>query len=59
MKHKCEHCNHKSYRKDMELRLGGLLCPKCRYIMFAPYDKDNIYFKELRRRNKEANEKKR
>jgi hypothetical protein len=42
--------------KDMPMKMGGLLCPKCRVILFQPYV-DEEYFVEFNRR-KEEHEKK-
>lgn len=51
---KCK-CGKVSAIKDMPMKMGGLLCPKCRVILFAPYI-DEEYFEEYRRRNKEREE---
>lgn len=51
----CKRCNIFVETKDMDIKMGGLLCPKCRVILFAPYV-DEEYFEEYRRRNKEREE---
>ena len=35
--------------KSLILKMGGLLCPHCNVIVYAPYV-DSEYFKELERR---------
>ena len=52
-------CGTTSELKDMIIKMGGLLCPKCRIILFQPYV-DKEYFQEsTRRRNQlEKDEKK-
>lgn len=48
MKTKCK-CGKTTDIKDMTIKMGGLLCPKCRVILFQPYV-DEEYFEEYRRR---------
>ena len=55
MKTKCK-CGKTTDIKDMPMKMGGLLCPKCRVILFQPYV-DEEYFEEYRRRQKEAEDK--
>ncbi len=54
----CKKCKTKTDVKDMDMKMGGLLCPKCRVILFQPYV-DEEYFEEYRRRQaeREASEK--
>ena len=52
MKTKCK-CGKETDIKDMVMKMGGLLCPKCRVILFQPYV-DEEYFEEYRRRQKET-----
>lgn len=40
---------HETDIKKMTLKMGGLLCPKCSTIVFAPYV-DKEYFEEYNRR---------
>jgi hypothetical protein len=47
----CPKCKTKTDIKDMDMKMGGLLCPKCRVILFQPYV-DEEYFEEYRRRQK-------
>lgn len=42
-------CRHETDPKKMTLKMGGLLCPKCRTIIYQPYV-DKEYDKELKRR---------
>lgn len=52
----CPDCNTRSPVKDLTIKMGGLLCPKCRRILVLPYH--DLYRKELyRRREQEADEK--
>lgn len=59
MTHECPKCKKSSELKDMNMKMGGLLCPGCRRIMFSPYV-DKEYFEEYSRRKnlqeKEDNE---
>lgn len=48
----CSKCAVTSEMKDLTIKMGGLLCPKCRVILFQPYV-DEEYFEEFRRRKKE------
>lgn len=48
----CKRCDIETDIKDMEMKMGGLLCPKCRVVLYTPYV-DEEYFIEFRRRNKE------
>ena len=52
----CPGCNSVGYVKNMDIKMGGLLCEGCRRIIFAPYV-DEIYFIELRRRRAESEKK--
>lgn len=52
---KCR-CGATTDIKDMTMKMGGLLCPKCRVIIFQPYV-DEEYFEEFMRRKKENDEK--
>lgn len=47
----CNMCDTTSEIIDMDLKMGGLLCPSCKVILFAPYV-DDEYFNEVRRRRK-------
>lgn len=51
MTKQCPECKTTSDIKDMTIKMGGLLCPKCRLILFQPYV-DEEYFEEFRRRQK-------
>lgn len=48
----CPDCKTVSDLKDMEMKMGGLLCPKCRVILYQPYV-DEEYFDERVRRVRE------
>lgn len=52
----CRNCKTSTEIEDMPIKMGGLLCPECRTIIFQPYV-DPEYFIELKRRNKEYEEK--
>ncbi len=56
MSKECKKCNIVVDIKDMTMKMGGLLCPKCRVILYQPY-LDEEYFEEYRRRQKEREEK--
>lgn len=47
---KCHHCPDKALSKvkDLQIKLGGLICPKCNVILFYPYD--GVYIREFKRR---------
>lgn len=47
----CPDCKIVSKLSGLPLKMGGLLCPKCRRILLSP--KSEIYDAELKRRNKE------
>lgn len=49
----CPKCKVDVNAKNMIVKMGGLLCPKCRTILYRPYV-DKEYFKEVRRRRKES-----
>lgn len=49
----CEKCGTISEMKDLDMKMGGLLCPTCRVILFQPYV-DKEYFHERNRRDSEA-----
>lgn len=54
MKSKCT-LNHKTIPHDkLILKLGGLLCPKCRIVIYVPYI-DKEYKKELKSRQRKIN----
>lgn len=54
MSNKCE-INHKTMpHNKLVLKLGGLYCPKCRIVIYAPYV-DKEYKKELKRRQSKLN----
>lgn len=44
----CDKCEKEGECKDMTLKMGGLLCPDCRVIIFYPGSK--VFFNELRKR---------
>lgn len=48
---KCK-CGKVSELKDLTIKMGGLLCPKCRVVIFEPY-RDEEYFDERARRARE------
>lgn len=52
----CKDCKTVTEIKDMPIKMGGLLCPNCRLILFQPYV-DPEYFVELARRRKEQEQK--
>ncbi len=49
---KCTKCETVTDIKDMDIKMGGLLCPNCRRILFQPYV-DKEYFEEYRRRQRQ------
>jgi hypothetical protein len=53
MKYQCDDCAKTGDVKELVIKMGGLICPSCRVIIYKPYV-DDIYFKELERRRKEA-----
>lgn len=55
MKFVCDKCKHEGELKDIPIKMGGLLCSKCRTVLFQPYV-DKKYFQELERRRKEEKE---
>ena len=48
----CPECKTVTELKDMPMKMGGLLCPKCRVILFEPY-RDEEFFDERARRARE------
>lgn len=48
----CKDCGTISEMKDLEMKMGGLLCPTCRVILFQPYV-DEEFFDERARRARE------
>lgn len=50
---KCDKCSTTTDLKDMDMKMGGLLCPNCRVILFAPHV-DSEYFDERARRYRES-----
>jgi hypothetical protein len=53
MKTRCPDCLTINNIENMTMKMGGLLCTKCRRILFQPYV-DPEYFEEFRRRKEEA-----
>ena len=49
----CEKCGTISEMKELEMKMGGLLCPTCRVILFQPYV-DEEFFDERTRRARES-----
>lgn len=45
----CNKCQTVTDIKDMTMKMGGLLCPNCRRILFQPYV-DPEFFEEYKRR---------
>lgn len=45
----CTKCSYKTNVDKLEIKMGGLICPKCRVILFYP-GLDKEYSAELKRR---------
>lgn len=50
----CHRCNTVTNIKDMQMRMGGLLCPSCNVILYRPIDEE--FSNERARRYKEPSE---
>lgn len=47
----CERCNKDFKLQDLTMKMGGLLCPECRIILFYPGTREYSY--EIKRRREE------
>jgi hypothetical protein len=51
MKYYCTKCEKP---QSLIIKMGGLICSKCRVILYFPYDKDGVYDKEFKKMRKKA-----
>lgn len=45
----CPKCKTVSSIKDMDMKMGGLLCPKCNVILYQPYVDEEYFYERIRR----------